>query len=588
MIMMSLAKRITGWTLVLWVFLSASVWPANTSTIKTPQAFVSPAICIKSSAEAQIGWEQYGGGPEHQGRQFFNATVTRLDVPIWQTDAEGLMASSVPCLIEDSAATIPVRVYCWGADATGYNATEAFIKCFDGDTGKRLWTSDAITEIGFTIGFDSWHSMAADKASGKVFVGMGNRVYCFDAWTGSMLWESDPLRVDAGGTAVVCNATCVIGKKYVYQTTYTGFGGTNYVQAFNKTDGSEAWYYADGGQGQETMVYHEEGDKAYLFRTRVKGYYPNGGGGLCCLNADTGQLIWNNDRPLDDSQAWATEYSNYGGISYYDGELFSPTYNFGGVSELICVDAATGALKWRATDSVASDAIPVVIDNIVYVTGHYDWNTGPSYVVGFNGATGEKVYEQQVATGNNMWNTSIAATNDRIYVTEGSSLFGMKAYGLHMLYPGDDSQEAATTNSLTQRLRGSVAIGKDGAIYALMDTVPDSGLAHLICYRAPVAGTLAIKDRDAPTTNSGTLHSEVTVLHEARWASEMRVWEDSQTTGSWTTYATSSPLTLSAGNGLKTVYAEYRNGSGDSERVSATILAQYPTRASVKDWMLFP
>ena len=574
------------------------IWPGTTETLvvymdadsigtKTAQmtlltnAVNDPEITINltgvgvDSEDITIGWEQYSGGPEHRGRRYFNGTVTNLEYPVWQTGSQGLMASAAPCVIEDESSTIPVRIYCWGADGTGYSATYAFVKCFNGETGARVWTSDPINDIGYSIGFDSWHSMAADKRSNRVFLGMGDNVYCFDADSGVMCWESDPLRVDEGGTAIVCNSTCVVGKDYVYQTTYTGFGGTNYVQAFNISSGSEEWYYSDGGQGQETLVYHEVGEEAYIYRTNVDGYYPTGGGGITCLNANTGLLVWDNSAPLD-GDPWWTEQSNFGGISFCDGEIYSPTYNFGGISELICVDASTGRLKWRATDSVASDAVPVVIADRVYITGHYDWNTGPSYVIGYDRTTGNKVYEVAVSEGNNMWNTSIAATNDMIYVTEGSTIYGMAANGLHILDPFT-GEELVEQGALAERVRGSVAIGADGSIYALMDTEPNSGLAHLICYRAPVAGVMTIQDLDAPFTDGYTSNQQITLLHDAEWADEMRIWEEGCVPGSSIAYAANSSFTLSAGDGLKTIWAQYQNGSGDSEPVLATVWVGLPT-----------
>jgi hypothetical protein len=246
------------------------------------------------------------------------------------------------------------------------------------------------------------------------------------------------------------------------------------------------------------------------------------------------------------------------------------------------VDAATGALKWRATDSVASDAVPVVIGDRVYITGHYDWNTGPSYVIGYDRKTGVKVYEVAVSEGNNMWNTSLAATNDMIYVTEGSTIYGMAANGLHILDPFT-GEELATQGTLAERVRGSVAIGADGSIYALMDTDPSSGLAHLICYRIPQTESIAIEDNDIPADDGFTADQEIHVLHNTQWADEMRFWEDGETPGNWLPYNTSSDFNLSSSNGLKTIWVEYRNGSGDSEPLSASIWLGAPS-ADINDF----
>lgn len=580
------------------------VWPGTTASLTlymnpdttgaqqgvatfTTNATNAPSLALNllgQGTQPQPGdWAQYGGGSgaqgEHRGRQFVDATVKRFDTPIWQTGAEGLYSGAAPCVLEDPNAPVPVRVYAWGSDDTSYDATYAFVKCFNGDTGALLWTSDPITDLSFTIGYDSWHSMAADKASNRVFLGMGAHVYAFDATTGALVWESDPLRA-ASGEGVIVNATVTIGRDFVYQSTYTGFGGTDYVQAFRLSDGSEAWYHAYGGQGQETVVYHEDGERSFIYRMTVNGSYPSGGTGMICLDAQTGAEIWSNAAPLDGSAPWWTADANFGGISFHDGLIFAPTYNFGGVSQFICVDAYTGARKWEAADSVASDGLPIVLGSRVYIAGHYDWFTGPSYLIGYDIATGVKNYEAAVSLGNNMWTLAPAATNDRIYLSEGSRIFGGNANGLHALDPltGDDLSSPSATS---QRVTGSVAIGTDGAIYALMETDPASGLAHLICYRAPrlAAASLADQNGDMPTgkTNART----VDVQLDADWADEVRIWEQGDTPpGTWQAYAASLTFMTSNGDGTKTLNIELRNGAGETQRSAAIVLSTVPELAS--------
>ncbi|HPS03544.1 MAG TPA: PQQ-binding-like beta-propeller repeat protein, partial [Candidatus Sumerlaeota bacterium] len=472
----------------------------------------------------------------------------------------------MPCLIEDADSTVPVRVYAWGSDAADYSATQAFVKCFNGDTGELLWTSDPITSIGYTVSYGSWHSIAADKTSGRIFLGMGAHLYCYDALSGAPIWQSDPLRADSGEGLVV-NATVTVGSQFVYQSTYTGFGGSCYLQAFNITDGKEAWVDVRAGQGQETVVYHEDGVRSYLYRMISSGSYSSGGAGVVCLDAEDGSLVWSSENPLDGSPAWWTGAGNvnFGGITFHDGLILAPTYNFSAPSDFVCLDAYTGALKWLASGTAPNtDGAPVVVGDRVYVTGHYFYGD-TSYLVGFDLHTGQKVYERKVSTDSNMWNVSASATNDRVYVTEGSAIFSTNSKGLHMLYPDRDDMDATSITALTERIRGSVAIGTDGAVYGFLDTDPPSMLGGLVCYRVPEANTIRFLDQDVPTTDSYTCHPEITVLHQARWATEMRVYEAGETPGEWKPYAASSTWTLSSGEGNKTLYAEYRNGSGEAQ-----------------------
>jgi outer membrane protein assembly factor BamB len=213
-------------------------------------------------------------------------------------------------------------------------------------------------------------------------------------------------------------------------------------------------------------VYHEDGERAYLYKMTANGVYPNGGSGMTCIDAESGQEVWTNAAPLDGSPAWWMAYANYGGISFHDGLVFMPTYNFNGITQFACIDAYTGARKWyaddwdEATGSVATDSVPIVIGDIVYLCGHYDWYTDRSALIGFNIHTGQKVFEKLILTTNNMWNVSPAATNDRIYVTEGSAVYAGNAFGLHIVDPVSGA-DLATSNSITRRVRGSVAIGSD-------------------------------------------------------------------------------------------------------------------------------
>jgi hypothetical protein len=122
-----------------------------------------------------------------------------------------------------------------------------------------------------------------------------------------------------------------------------------------------------------------------------------------------------------------------------------------------------------------------------------------------------------------------------------------------------------------------VAIGSNGAVYGFLDTVPPSMLGGLVCYRVPEADTIRFLDQDVPTTDSYTRHPEITVLHQARWATEMRVYEAGETPGEWMPYSTRSTWTLSSGEGNKTFYAEYRNGSGEAQApVSGSIWVGTP------------
>lgn len=549
----------------------------NIYTNASNQSTITVALTGEGTLPQPIDWAQYAGGPERRARQFFDSTVDRFDAPIWQTPAEDLYGAVTPIVVEYPGDAIPVRVYSWGTDSSG-----AFAKGFNGDTGELLWKSDPITSEGNTVGFGSWHSMGASKANNMVFLGMGAYIHAFDGLTGHRIWTSDPLRGD-GGTGDIVNASVVVGDDYVYQTNYTGFGGTNYLQAFNITDGTEAWHYEGMGQGQETPVYHNDGLRPMVFRMSATGSYPAGGTGITCHDAATGEIIWTHEAPLDGGDPWFAADANFGGISFYDGLLYVPTYNFGGVSEFFCVDAYTGALKWIAHDSVATDTSPVVIGDRVFVCGHFFWGGG-SDVVAYNRHTGEQEWVTKVSESSNMWTVNLAATNDALYFTEGTFAFGTgQEDGLHKLDPATGA-ELGTVTELSRKAQGSVAIGSDGSLYTLY-AADATGNGGLLCYRAPRVASFAIEGHTSDTLTPIEVMSDVvTVTHDASWATEMRVYESGEAPGAWVPYFATSSMVLSAGDGEKTFIAEYRNGAGET---TAQRTMNIVNKSSVSDWLIY-
>lgn len=541
-----------------------------------PQSVIT--LAGTGTPESVGDWSQYMGNGEHDGRQLMDSRVTNFDQPIWQTPDHGLMGSAGPTVLEDPLSTVPVKVLAWG---TAESNSIAFVKCFNGDTGALLWTSDPIADLGNSVAFSSWHSMAADKASGLAFLGMGSNVYAFNLETGALAWKSDTLRGDGGGQGVIVNATVTVGRDFVYQSTYTGFGGTNYLTAFRKTDGAEAWYHAAMGQGQETVVYHDDGVRDYIYRMTVTGSYPTGGTGMNCHDASTGEVIWTSNAPLDGSARWFTSDANFGGISFHDGRILAPTYNFGGTSQLVCVNAYTGALIWQANDSVATDTSPVVIGNRVYVCGHHLYGMG-SEVDAFDLATGTRLFSKPVSASSNMWTVALAATNDSLYFTEGSSWFGSEIGGLHRISPETGDELSSFTVS-SMSTRGSLAIGTDGSVYALAGTDPYAAESGLLCYRAPRVQTFSVEGHTTATVTPVIISGNtVSAVSNASWATEMRIYDTELGAGPWVPYADTATVQVSAGNGLKTFVAEYRNGSGET---TATLALTIRRGSAVADWL---
>lgn len=570
-------------SLVLYLDPSTTGPHTATATLYTNDP-ASPATTISlagiGTAPAPHDWSQYMGTGEHTGRQPISARVTRFDQPIWTTEDHGLSGSASPTVVEDPSSTIPVKVLAWGVNPAG---TAAFVKAFNGDSGELLWQTDPILDLGNSVAYSSWHSMAADKESGLAFLGMGAHIYAYHLADGAFAWKSAALRADGGGVGNIVNATVTVGKDFVYQTTYTGFGGTNFLQAFRKSDGTEAWYHGTEGQGQETVVYHQDGLRDYVYRMTSGGSYPLGATGINCHDGATGAVIWSNAAPLDGSTAWGLSDANFGGISFHDGRILVPTYNFGGTSQLACVNAYTGALVWIANNSVATDTSPVVIGDTVYVCGHFNYGAG-SDIVAFDLHTGARQWVKTVSNSSNMWTVALAATDDSLYFTEGSSWFASEIGGLHRLDPVT-GLELSSPSLSSMSTRGSVAIGSDGSIYVLSGDDPFEDRSGILCYRAPRVAELAVEGHTTTPATAVVISGDtVEISSDVAWATEMRIRDSELAAGAWVPYNASQSVVVSDGDGLKTFLAEYRNGSGETA-VQLTLPIHRNT--AVEDWQAY-
>lgn len=539
------------------------------------ESSITAQVTISGIIPAPKAWDRYGCSSENQNVQHMQATVTKMDAPAWDTGiTENINVSGRPCILENGQYP---RVFAFGSDGSGYSASKAFVKCFNGNTGALIWTSEDITDIGSSLGYDSWHSLVADTATNSVYMGIGNHVFCFNADTGTLRWTSPEL------AGQIVNATVQIGDQLCYLSTYGGYGGDTTLHALRLSDGTEAWNYVDKGQGQETVVYHHDGIQGYVYHTIADDDWNNPGGGIICLKADDGAVVWSNRHPLK-GDAWLSKYNNFGGIMMYDGLIFAPTYNFGGTSELMCVNAYTGELVWLKDDSIATDSTPCVVNNTVFVSGHYNWGSGGD-LVGYNLDSGEKVVDVRPSSSSNMWTVSVAATNNILYITEGSRLYGGDTAGLHYLNPTDGAELVTERTGRANEVTGTVALGSDGSVYAFYDSAK-TGLGGLICYRVPCCQAFTVSDQDGNVSAGQSDQRQVNVSLQASSASKMRIYEDGVLPGEWVDFEAAATFELSGNLGAKVVYVELSNGSGFSERKSRSItLVTDP--ADIDNWMCY-
>ena len=246
---------------------------------------------------------------------------------------------------------------------TGYTDVEG------PDDNHVLWTFKVeISEV--------WKAPAV--VDGKVFVPevgtiIGNYLYCLDARDGRLIWKKE-----IGSNA---SAPSVVGGRI-----YIGGGYDNQVHAFNVENGEQIWSYTlrEPALGESPTVV----DGKVFFPTHAELY---------CLDADTGELIWKNDRGRGRSVAVA-ENRIYGGDPFY------------------CLGTEDGKRIWKEPINLGHTihSIPVVANGKVYVSG-------------------DKFYALDAKSGEEVWNYSCPALIERApAVTENGVLIPTEG-GLHCL-----------------------------------------------------------------------------------------------------------------------------------------------------------
>jgi outer membrane protein assembly factor BamB len=505
-------------------------------------------------------WEQFAGSTRGLGRQFIDNPHTRLDEPFWTTGPEMLANEGSVVVLPGE----PGLVIAWAAISGS-----AAVKAFNIDTGAHVWTSPPLAG-GNTIAFGSWHTAAADAATTSVLIATGGFLYRLDGTDGSIVWQR---ALNLGGSSDIVNGSVTIGGGRAYISTYGGFAPSGKrLYAVNVSDGTVAWSVQEGGPGSEAPVYVENNLGSVVYTLTATG--------INARNSTDGNLIWSSTAPLSGSPLSITN-AFFGGLTYYKGVLYAPTFNFGGTSELVAVDGTTGALVWKNNSTVTGDSTPVVLGDKVYIVGHDIWD-GPSFLAAYSRLDGSQQFKVQLTTASTMWNVSPVAFNDAIAVTLGSNTYSPGApTGVRLLDPATGAS-ITTISSDAAQARGTPAIGRDGRLYTLR---ANGGLA---AYVPTALSGAVIADLDGSMGSGQTDDRTVTISIAAAYATEMRLAE---LTGNkdisqapWVPFQSPTTFEVSAGSGLKTIEVQVRNGSSESAIQAFSIEYFEPT--SVSDWQV--
>lgn len=422
---------------------------------------------------------------------------------------------------------------------------------------------------------ERWHSQAPDVEENGAVVANGivymssepGTLYAFELTTGFTV-PGYPVNTAANyGTPAVDQTT---GRVYVLA------GGTLF--AFN-LDGTPAWTKSVGVTGYN----FNEGpvvDTGYV--------YVKAGGTLQKYDA-AGNLVWSTASGGGDTQAaimGGFVYTNAenGSIHKYDimtglevttggfpiatagSEAALTVVNdkiFHKANELYVYSAFDGSLVWQQPCGGTSNyyGSPAVADGVVYI---YGWD-GALYAFDENtGATKIGFPTGNLNPGQDRNYGSVSVAGNKLFIGAGQSQ-RMKVVGAAgTVDAGVVLAELPTFSTDTQGFDLCSPIISDGWVLIMLD---GGGLyAFSASGIEPPSGAIIIND-NAPCTES----ADVTLTLDNNGNSaitEMRISEDSTFTGvAFEPYAPTKPWTLSAGFGTKTVYAQYRDNTGQLSNV---------------------
>ncbi|MDI9394260.1 MAG: PKD domain-containing protein [Euryarchaeota archaeon] len=211
--------------------------------------------------------------------------------------------------------------------------------CFDESTGEELWN--------FTSPVSSYAQSCPAYKDKKVYVlfwrgfsGDGeNSLYCLNADSGEQVWKHGNISSNPCGSPVITDDA-------IYFTSCNPGVENAELYALNITDGSVLWKSSIAGTDSTPAcaygnIYVSSGYSRYI---------------TYCFNATTGELVWETD-PEDKIGFWTCS------PAVADGKVYAGT----GGSGIACLDAYTGEIIWQDEGGGSTAAI---VDGVVYSVGN--------------------------------------------------------------------------------------------------------------------------------------------------------------------------------------------------------------------------
>ena len=385
-------------------------------------------------------WSSFQGDQQRTGYHSGDAPGT--NALLWMSeDIDAVRSSSV--VIGEGK----LFVYCFERVD---NKGQGYIAALDLANGSLLWKEPTL----ITNKWDSWATPAYHD--GLVFTSGDVARY---ASNGKPAWSEGRCLADGtNGGPLVADGKVFIGN----------WDGHRYF-AYDEKTGQQLWDFEVIGYAQGSPSYHD--GKVFLTSWGGSG----SSGGLYCVDASTGEHIWNNTQAsqpaMPDAPLGMKGYSLMGSAAISNGYIYATSYNFYGDGDIYCFRESDGALIWNHAIQ-RTDSTPAVYDGRVYVTGGcYGYSDHQTYC--FDAMTGELLWSTTPDQDIGGWTCSIVVADGKVFVgREGPWGFDSMVFSYVKLFALDadtgDVIWEADNGGATVAIYGGVVFttGADGRIYA--------------------------------------------------------------------------------------------------------------------------
>lgn len=313
------------------------------------------------------------------------------------------------------------------------------VVCWDLESGELLWEDRFnVFQTDIPAPRVGWASMCGDTETGNVFMHSVSGIFRCYTPEGEIVWEHSLAeeygKISGYGgrttTPIVDEDRVIVSFLAANWGETKGPGPKNFFYAFDKKTGELLWTSAPGGAPDDTIYSSPIIRVIDGQRMLISG---NADGGVCAINARTGEPIWTFDMSFRGVNAAPVVEEDRVYISHGEDNIDGP--DFGRIQ---CIDAkgkgnitATNSL-WRINGVKAGYTGLLVKDGILYVVA----DTGNLHA--FDSKTGEELWVHNLGTvgkGSPVW------ADGKIYVMEVNGK-------VHILKPSREACESLSQVSL--------------------------------------------------------------------------------------------------------------------------------------------